>query len=244
MVAISCSLSLMAILYFFGGLIASIPMATLAGIVFVVAYDICDWRAFKRLFKSPRQDVAVLLTTFFLTVFVNIITALEIGIILATLLFVDHASKNVKSLFLKEAKKDREQREESDAPIIEDIPEEIEVFELTGPLFFAAVDKFKSALRRLKYAPKVLIIRLRYVPSIDASGIRALEDIVKKARRERTEILFSGVSPTLLKILKRSGFTELCGEGAIFPAFEQALTFAKTLCSAPIAVEQEHSLSD
>lgn len=241
--AVFCSGFIACVLIFFIRWIAYIPLSALAGILMIIAYNICDWRHFSKLFKSPKSDVVVLLTTFFLTVFVNLISALEIGIILATFLFVDKASKNVKSLFLREAQKNREldEMEDSFPQFLEEMPSEIEVFELNGPLFFAAVDNFKKVFNSMTSSPKILIIRLRYVPSIDASGLNALEDIFINTKKKKTTLFLSGASYPVFQTLKKSGFTLLCGEQYIFKTFEEAFYAAKQLCiqSEGLATQEE-----
>lgn len=232
--ALICSLFLGGILLFFVRWIRFIPMATLAGIIMIVAYKISDWRHFSQLFRSPKRDIAVLLTTFFLTVFVNLISALEIGIILATFLFVDHASKHVKTLFLREAKRSVDPQEDDSLPlVIDEIPMEIEVFELSGPLFFAAVDKFKTAFNSLSSVPKVLIVRMRNVSSIDASGVHALEGILLNSKKKKTLLFLSGASPYVTHTLKKSGFFEIFDEKFFFKTFDEAFSAAKQLCTLP-----------
>lgn len=224
------ALFLVLILLILGQFVVLIPLATLAGILTVVAYNMSEWRHFKKLFYSPRRDIAVLLTTFFLTVFTDLITAIEVGIILATLLFVDHAARTSKTYFLKDPLYCKESDDSLRDVEEQNIPDEIEIFEVLGPLFFAAAESFKNTLTTVKRPPKVLIVRLRHVPSIDASGIRALEDILDKSRRDRTVLLLSGVTQALRKILERSGFLCHLGEDRVFSHIDLAVVKAKEIC--------------
>lgn len=207
-------LTLVFILLFFGRLVKLIPMATLGAIIAVVAYNMSEWRHFARLFLSPKQDILILLTTFSLTVFVDLITAIEAGVILAAFLFMHNMSLTTKGIFWKK------KEEESD---LEQLPDDIEVFDIQGPFFFAAVEKFKVALAGIHYVPKVLILRLDHVPMIDATGVRLLDDVWAKAKRDGTLLLFSGVQKNLYDVFKGTGLLEKVGEDRIFTKLDKAL---------------------
>ncbi len=215
--AIVQCLTLLIVLVFFAPLVKLIPFATFGAIIAMVAYNMSEWRHFARLFLSPKHDILILLTTFLLTVFVNLIIAIEVGIVLAAFLFMQHMSDTAKGDFLKKEKK------ESNLP---DLPEGVEVFDIEGPFFFAAVGKFKTALSDIRYVPKVLILRLDHVPMIDATGIRLLDDVWTKAKRDKTLLLFSGVHKSLHAIFKRSGLLEKIGEDKIFSNLDKALVMA------------------
>lgn len=231
--ALASSLSIGLILLLFGSLIAIIPMATLGGILAVVAYNMSEWRHFAKLFRSPKGDIAVLLVTFLLTVFVDLVTAIEVGIILATLFFVDKISKTSHSRFLKESHKRGElHKEDAHLQIIQQLPEEIEVFEISGALFFAAVESFNMALSEIRRKPKILILRMRHLATIDATGIRALEDVLDKSRREGCSLILSGLSAEVEKILQESGFLERLDANSYFPIFDAALQRARELYDA------------
>ncbi len=232
---------LLLILFFFGNWVCWIPMATLAAILAVIAYNMSEWRHFARLFRSPKSDIAVLLSTFFLTVFVDLVTAIEVGIILASFLFLNKLVKSSKHRFLKESLKEEEDKEDPFAITARKIPDEIEVFEIFGPLFFAATENFRSALGRINRVPKVLILRMRHVPTIDASGIRALEDLFVKTQKEKTLLLFSGVPPLLKEAFKRSGFLKKVGEEHCFSNIDAALLHAHNLCNLPTPEVQTSS---
>ncbi len=232
---------LLMILFFFGNWVSCIPMVTLAAILAVIAYNMSEWRHFARLFKSPKSDVAVLLATFFLTVFVDLVTAIEVGIILASFLFLNKLVKSSKLRYLKEALKDEEEDKEDPFAISSrKIPEDIEVFEIFGPLFFGATENFRSALTRINRVPKVLILRMRHVSTIDASGLRALEDLLTKSQKEKTLLLFSGIPHSLKETLKRSGFLKKVGQEYCFANIDAALLFAHKACNLPLP-EAENS---
>jgi len=219
--------TLFCIMLFLGKWVALIPMATLASVLMVVAYNMSEWRHFASLLKSPKQDIAVLLTTFLLTVFVDLTTAIEAGIILAAFLFISNLVKNSRAKHLKESLLESEDPNDPLAISLRSVPEDIEVFEIYGPFFFAATEKFKNALGSINRIPKVLILRMRHVPTIDASGIRALDDILAKSKREKTQLFLSGVKPHLLHILKRSGFLGRLEEKNAFSNIDLALQAAR-----------------
>ncbi len=217
------AITLFFILLFFGKWVAFIPMATLASILILVAYNMSEWRHFIHLMSSPKNDIAVLLTTFLLTVFVDLTTAIEVGIILAVFLFINNLVKTSKAKFIRQEEEDKE---DPMSISLREVPKDIEVFEISGPFFFAATEKFKEALTRINHVPKILILRLRNVPTIDASGIRVLEDMLAKAKREGTLLFLSGVQPYLLQILKKAHYVEKLGEKHIFKDIDEALKAA------------------
>src|SRR5438445_7884723 len=167
---------LLLVLLFVGKWAALIPMATLAAVLLVVAYNMSEWREFVHLLKSPRGDVAVLLATFLLTVFIDLTTAIQVGILLAAFLFLQKMSKETHVDLITENLTDDEEFTSRDMTGIE-IQQVVEVFELYGSLFFGAVRQFKESIRVIARKPKVLILRMRQVSSIDASGIRVLEEL-------------------------------------------------------------------
>ncbi|MBM3193099.1 MAG: STAS domain-containing protein [Chlamydiae bacterium] len=210
-------LTLVFILLFFGKLVKLIPMATLGAVIAVVAYNMSEWRHFARLFLSPKHDILILLTTFFLTVFVDLITAIEAGVVLSAFLFMQHMSSSSKGAFLKK---------EKDQSNARNLPDGIEVFTIQGPFFFAAVEKFKVALSGIHYIPKVLILCFENVPMIDATGVRLLDDVWEKAKRDKTLLLFSEVNKNLYDIFDRSGLLEKVGKNHLFSDLDKALTIA------------------
>lgn len=210
-------LTLVFILLFFGKLVKLIPMATLAAVIAVVCYNMSEWRHFARLFLSPKHDILILLTTFFLTVFVDLITAIGAGVVLSAFLFMEHMSSSSKGTFLTK---------EKDQQPSNQLPEGIEVFDIQGPFFFAATQKFKAALSEIRYIPKVLILRFEEVPIIDATGMRLLDDIWEKAKREKTLLLFSEVNKNVYDIFDRSGLVEKIGKNHFFSDLDKALAMA------------------
>ena len=216
---------LLLVLVFIGKWAALIPMATLAAVLLVVAYNMSEWREFVHLLKSPRSDVAVLLVTFFLTVFIELTVAIQVGVLLAAFLFLQRMSTETQvSAFTGNLEDDDEARARDMSQIT--IPDGVEVFEIYGSLFFGAVSQFKESIRFVAKKPKVLILRMRNVPTIDATGIHILEELVKDARERNYAIVFSAVSRKVYRVMRRSGFVDLVGRknfaGDIFLALEIA----------------------
>ncbi len=216
---------LLLVLLFIGKWAALIPMATLAAVLVVVAYNMSEWREFLHLLKSPRGDLAVLLATFLLTVFIDLTTAIQVGILLAAFLFLQKMSTETHVDLITENLKDDEEFQSRDMSGIE-IPMGIEVFEIYGSLFFGAVRQFKESIRVVAKKPKVLILRMRHVPTIDASGIHILEELAAEAKENGYILIFSAVSRSVFRVMRRTDFVEVAGRNNfaadIFAALETA----------------------
>jgi SulP family sulfate permease len=217
---------LLLVLLFIGKWAAMIPMATLAAILVVVAYNMSEWREFRHLLSSPRGDVVVLLATFFLTIFIELTVAIQVGILLAAFLFLQKMSTETHADLITETLKDDEEFQGRDMSDIS-IPRGIEVFEIYGSLFFGAVRQFKESIRVVATKPKVLILRMRQVPTIDASGIHVLEELVNEARVNGQIIVFSAVSRSVYRVMRQSGFVELVGRRSFAADIFAALEIAK-----------------
>ena len=216
---------LLLVLIFIGKWAALIPMAALAAVLIVVAYNMSEWREFVHLLKSPRSDVAVLLATFLLTIFIDLTVAIQVGVLLAAFLFMQKMSTETQVSVVTENLEEDDEIRSRDMSEIK-IPAGVEVFEIYGSLFFGAVSQFKESIRLVAKKPKVLILRMRNVPNIDASGIRMLEEIAQEARERGYPIVFSAVSRKVYRVMRNSGFVELVGRknfaGDIFGALEIA----------------------
>lgn len=224
------ALTLLLIMLFVGKWAALIPMATLAGILVVVAYNMSEWENFVAVFKGPRSDVAVLLTTFILTVLVDLTVAIEIGMVLAAFLFL---RKMIKSSDVSLLRKDSDHTGASiDREAVGNfpIPEQVEVFEITGPLFFGAAYKFKDAMRFIEKPPKVLIIRMRQVPIIDQTGIRTLDQVYKDARHRGTKLILSEVhSEQVMKELQDARLLFSIGKANVTDSLDKALERSRVI---------------
>jgi len=231
------ALTLLLVMLFFGGLAALIPLAALAGVLVVVAYNMSEWHLFVKLFHSTRSDTVVLLVTFGLTLALDLVIAIQAGVVLAALLFMRRMAEVTEAGFVGDiAGEDAEGEAAVDADPDRlrrrDLPEGVEVFEVNGPFFFGATDKFRGALSVVDRAPAVLILRLRHVPAIDATGVRALEDILMSCRRDGTQLLLSGVNGRVRRVLDRSGFSRSLGEAGFVPTITEALDRAVVLRAA------------
>jgi SulP family sulfate permease len=225
------SLTLLLIMLFFAQYAALIPLAALAGILLMVAYHMSDWRVFVHLFRSPRSDIAVLLTTFGLTVLVDLTVALQAGMVLAAFLFMRRMASLSEAGFVQQLVREDEGPE--DAAL--DLPDGVLLFEVHGALFFGAASKFRDAVTRVDRLPRVLILRLRNVLAVDATGLRALEDLVDKTRRDGTLLVLSGVHAQPLVALERAGLLRRIGEANVCGDIEDALARAREIVGAPPA---------
>ncbi len=229
---------LLLVLLFVGRWAAMIPMATLAAVLLVVAYNMSEWREFAHLFKSPRGDIAVLLATFLLTVFIELTVAIQVGILLAGFLFLQKMSNATHVDLITENLKDDDEVKTRDISELK-IPVGVEVFEIYGSLFFGAVSQFKESIRIVAKKPKVLILRMRHVLTIDASGFHILEELVQESKQNGCLLIFSAVSPNVFAAMKKSGFIETIGKENFAKDIFGALTLAeKYLQNSAINPEQ------
>ncbi len=218
------SLTLLLIMLFIGKWASLIPMATLAGILVVIAYNMSEWKNFLSVMRGSRSDIAVLLTTFFLTVIIDLTVAIEVGMVLAAFLFMRKMIKFSNVSILTNQIDDQGESIDQKAIGNYKIPKDVEVFEITGPLFFGAAYKFKDAIKFIERTPKVLIIRMRHVPIIDATGIHVLKAVYQETKSRGTKIILSGVtSEQVMEELKKSRLIFSIGKANIADTFEEAL---------------------
>jgi len=223
------ALTLLLIILAFAPIVSQIPLAALSAVLVMVAWNMSEIEHFRHLFKAPLGDVAVLLTTFLLTVLVDLTVAVGVGMILAVFVFVKRMGDLSQIVSLATLEKEYTQESEKyDLEMLDrkKIPHGIEIYEITGPFFFGVADSLKSVLSNLEFRPKVFILRMRKVPAIDASGMYALKDFYQKCKREGTILILSGVSASLQKSLKKFGIINLIGERHIFPHIDAALGYA------------------
>ncbi|HEV3221578.1 MAG TPA: SulP family inorganic anion transporter [Puia sp.] len=218
------SLTLLVIMVFVGKWAALIPMACLSGILIVVAYNMSEMENFRSVLKGPRSDALVLLTTFFLTVLIDLTVAIEIGMVMAAFLFMRNMIRITDVSNLSRQIEDEESESDPDAVSNYEIPKQVEVFEINGPLFFGAAYKFKDAIRYIEKTPRVLIIRMRYVPIIDATGIQVLKEVLKESTARGTKMILSGItSEQVLEELQKSRILFAVGKANIQPNLKKAL---------------------
>lgn len=226
------AITLLLIMLFIGKWAALIPMAALAGILVVVAYNMSEWKSFISVTKGPRSDVAVLLTTFFLTVIVDLTVAIEIGMVLAVFLFMRKMIMFSDVSMLTKDIDDNGNGKDKEAVGNFAVPNQVEVFEITGPLFFGAVYKFKDAMKFIEKPPKILIIRMRQVPIIDATGIKTIEEVYKESKHRGTKLILSEVhSRQVMNELKDARLLFAIGKANVTDTFVEALNRSKNILS-------------
>lgn len=207
-----------------------IPLSALAAVLIVVAYNMSGWREFTALLKSPKSDVAVLLLTFFLTVLVDLVVAIGVGVVLAALLFMKRMA-DVSSV--KEMMRDHLEEDDSFTPlfdetILQKLPKHIQVYEVNGPMFFGAADKFLDAITTSKSDTRIIILRLRNVSAMDATAVHAIKRFVANSKKHNIKIIISGLKAQPHATLKKTGVLDEIGEENILELFEDALSFAKS----------------
>ncbi|MBE6845829.1 MAG: STAS domain-containing protein [Ruminococcus sp.] len=202
-----------------------IPMPTIAAILFVVAYNMCGWRNIRNTFKTaPKSDIIVLLTTLVLTVVFDLVVAIAVGLILAAALFMKRMAEVTEAHAWVEYD---DEDTDPDHILLKKIPPATKVYEINGPMFFAATDKFNYIFDTKN--TKVLCIRMRDVPAIDASGVDTLMDIVKRCRRNKIQVVFSHVNEQPMNVMKKAGFVEIVGEDNFCDHIDTALKRAEVL---------------
>lgn len=214
---------LLFIMLFVGKWAKLIPMSCLAGILLVIAYNMSEWKSFVSVLKGPGNDVLILLTTFILTVFFDLTLAIEVGMVLAAFLFMRRMAKISNIEAITKELDDREEADDPDATSKLDIPKGVEVYEINGPLFFGASHNFKEVMRQLEVHPKVLILRMRKVPMIDATGLYNLREFVKFLQVRKVAVILSGVQPEVKKELENYGIVRMVGEENVKPEIRSAL---------------------
>ena len=213
--------TLLLITLFFARWVKLIPMPVLAGILIVVVYNMSEWRIFRFILKGSLFDVIVLLTTFFLTVLVDLTVAIEIGIVLSSLLFMKRMADMGKFIPTN-----------VDSDVLEDyssIPKGIVIYEISGPLFFASAKEYCEVMKNLGFKGKVIIIRMRHVPFIDSTGLNNLKGAIKILLDTGTKVVLSGVNDNVRADLNKAKIDNLIGESNIYTAFDLALVGATNL---------------
>jgi SulP family sulfate permease len=207
--------TLLVIMLFVGKWAKLIPMSCLAGILIVVAYNMSEWRSFKSILKGSVFDIAVLLTTFFLTVLVDLTIAIEIGVILSALLFMKRMADAGTTGLLS-----------VDSDIIneyKDIPKDINIYEISGPFFFGSAKHYGELIKETGIKSKVLIIRMRHVPFIDSTGIHNFKSTLQLLKSSQIIVLLSGVNHKVKNELKKNGIIQLLGNHRVFDSFDDAV---------------------
>jgi len=226
------ALTLLIIMLFVGKWAALIPMATLGGILIVVAYNMSEYENFLSILRGSRSDAAVLLATFLLTVFIDLTVAIEFGIVLAAFLFIQ---KMMKSSSVEHVPTDGEGGTDDYKPLRGNlVPDGVEIYEINGPLFFGAAYKFKEAMKIIEEPARVLIIRMRHVPIIDATGVQTLKEVHKEIRVRGTRLILSEVtSEQVVNELTKARLVFQIGKANVTDTFEKAVKRSNELLETP-----------
>jgi sulfate permease, SulP family len=227
------ALTLLLITLFFARWVAYVPLAVLAAILVIVAYHMSEWRTFAAELRSPGADVAVLLATFLLTVLVDLTVAIQVGMVLAAFLFMKRMAEVTNVSMVARELRDVPDRADPNSAARRDIPEGVVVYEVNGPFFFGAADRFRDTLGQVARQPRVLIVRMRNVPAMDSTGLRALTDVWKKNRAAGTLMLLSDVHAQPMIVLGRSGLLDQVGDDNLFGNLDDALNRAREYLGLP-----------
>ena len=211
-----------------------IPMACLAGVLVVVSYGMSGWRSFLALMKNPKSDVTVLLITFFLTIIFDLTIAIEVGLIIACLLFMRRMSETTDVHVISNEINPADEDSDMHLGNIEHltIPKGVEVYEINGPYFFGAGNRFEEIMATLGDRPQVRIIRMRKVPFVDSTGIHNLTNLCEMSQKEGIQIVLSGVTEKVHSQLNKAGFYDIVGQDNICSHIDIALDRAKEIINA------------
>ena len=225
----------------------AIPLATLAAVLLVVAWNMSEIDHFRYVLRAPKSDMAVLLATFGLTVFTDLTIAVGVGMVLASMLFMKRMAEvsNISAI-TDELENGADVLEAGDPNAISrrDVPPGVEVYEVNGPLFFGVADRLQDTLRGLEKPPKVFILRMRRVPAIDASGLHALEEFYKKCRNQGTTLILSGVHAQPLSAFMQVGFDKTVNRENMFGNIDNALNRARGLVGVPLQPKPAGAFSE
>ncbi len=235
---------LLLIVLFLGDLTKHIPMACLAGVLVVVAYNMSEWRIFRSLMKQSRSTMSILLTTFLLTVIFDLTIAIVVGLLLAVFAFLKRTNESTqishttgKIDITKEMESYATDREEE----VLYLPQDTEVYEIDGPFFFGVANKFDELMREIGSHHRIRIIRMRKVPFIDATGLNNLETLCRNSRKEKIHVILSGVSDTLRANLEESRIPEIVGEENICANIHLAVSRAEVIADTLKVKEKHHA---
>jgi SulP family sulfate permease len=224
------ALTLLLIMVVFGKYAAYIPMPVLAAILVHVAWNMSEVHAFKSILKGQKSDAAVLLVTFFITVFVDLSVAIEVGLVLAAFLFMKKMVDVTDVTAIKEEAGDSlEEDREAYTLASRKRPRGLFIYEIDGPFFFGSVQKLEEVMKQKTLDYKIMVLRMRHVNYIDATGVRAIEQLFQECGRQDRGFIISGIRPQPLKILEKTGLAGKIGRDKIFPTIEDALKYVETV---------------
>ena len=217
---ITHSIVLLFIMLFFMNYAKLIPMSVLAGILIVVSFNMSEYKSFISILKGSPYDYIVLLSTFILTVVVDLTVAIQVGIVLSSLLFMKRMADVEKHEIVKSD-------DEDDIENYENLPKNIAVYEIGGPLFFASAKQYACMIKQRGVNAEILIIRMRYVPFIDATALHNFTETIKVLKKNGTIVITSGTNNTVFAELQKAGIVSLIGEENMHRTFKRAVEYAK-----------------
>lgn len=234
---------LLAIMLLFMPLAKLIPMTTLAAILVVVSYNMSQWRSFKGLLRSTKSDIAVLIVTFTFTVVFDLVVAIEIGMIIAMFLFVKRMSESTQiennSEYYKDNLEDSENEElvsEQTDKLYEHLGSEILLYEISGPLFFGVANTFIDTMNEIESNPKIIIFKMKDVPSMDASAFNVLKTMDQKCKEKHILILYSEINDQPMNLMRSAGMVSNIGHGCFFKNTENAVNTANEIINSKIRI--------
>jgi SulP family sulfate permease len=211
------TLTLLLIILLLAPLASHIPLCALSAILFIVAYNMSEWRRFIHMARTaPKPDVAVLLITFMLTVFGDLVIAVNIGVLLAALLFMKRMSETVS---IEHQNAEDLQAEAADTRFC--MPPNSVVFSVEGPFFFGAAERLESALESIHGHASILVLRLERVPFIDATGLQTLDELLENCQRHKTRLVLCGARANVLEKLRRIGLLDKLGSSNVLEHIRQ-----------------------
>lgn len=233
------SLTLLLVLLFLAPLAVNVPLATLSAILFVVAWNMSEAKHCLKLIKqAPQADVVILLITFFLTVFVDLIAAVNVGVILAIIHFIRRMAASVEV----QAQSTQELKQELAQYDLTELPKEIVVYAIDGPFFFGAVDVFEQALASTHTDPRIVIFRLKWVPFMDITGLQTLDDSIASLQNRGVRVMLSGANPRIKFKLRKMGLFARLGKDNVFSTFSHALSAACKIMAEPTTFQESGAI--
>lgn len=240
------AITLLLLMLFFAPLAVMIPFPALAAILIFVAWNMSEMHHFMEIFRGPRSDRIVLVMTFFLTLVLDLAIAVQVGVVLSALLFLRRMRESTKLSisYLLAEQHTPELPELHDSSILfrADVPPEVVVFEIDGPLFFAVADRLNEALIHVDSTTKIFILRMHKIPMMDSTGVRALKQFHQRLEQKKILFFLSGARPVLQHLLKESGVTAVVGQEQIFPHITEALAYAKRYLETEQVQQRKASL--
>ena len=229
---ITHAITLLLITLFFGRLAGLIPMATLGAILVVVAYNMSEWRTFASELRGPKSDVIILITTFVLTVIVDLTVAIEVGMVLSAFLFMRRMAEVTSVTMITRERADGSSIDDEDeAALARQLPKGVVLYEINGPLFFGAAERFRNVLGEISQTPRAMVVRMRHVPAMDSTGIHALRELVRNGHKAKTVIILAEVLAQPLLVLRNAGLVDEIGTDNVFDSLEGALGRARQIAA-------------